>query len=228
METMQLYCKDCSNFPGGMPLQTFELLGPSWSGERIALPFGDPATGPVKVLEVVGWTDLFTGRPAQVHAAHVRWLPTGGPASDGPARPMLGYLVWGGNSGVRVLDPEAEPAAGQEHLPPGWGRPLVWIEDPADLPGAVLAVIDPASEQLAGSEEATRPGDSFTVGEIAAALKCPERAARKLLYDAGHHLDTMREDLAERVPWNAVIDLLAMRPSDRVGRILGELLGKTM
>lgn len=228
METMQLYCKDCSNCPGGLPLQTFELLGPSWSGACIPIPFGDPPAGPVKVLEVIGWTDLFTGRPAPVHAAHVRWLPAGSPVSDGPDRPLLGYLVWGGNSGVRILDPEAEPEPGAEHLPPGYGRPLVWIADPADLPGEVLAVIRPVGEQPAGQEKTPMPGDTFTVGEIAQALKCPERSARKLLYDAGHHLDTMREDPAERVPRTAVIDLLAMRPSDRVGRILGELLGKTM
>lgn len=141
MDTMQLYVKSTSNC-AGLPLQTFELLGPTWTGASIPLPFGDPDAGPVVIYEVIGWTDLFTGRPASVHAAHVRWLPSGSPAVEGPREPQEGYLVWGGNSGVRILDPDAEAEPGAEHLPPGFGRPLVWIEDPTDLSGEVLQEID--------------------------------------------------------------------------------------
>ena len=88
----------------------------------------------VKVLEVVGWTDLFTGRPCPVTVVKAL-APTG----------ATGYLVHGGNSGVRILDPTAEVEPWAEHLPPGYGWPLVWVDDPADLPGEVLAVIDPAA-----------------------------------------------------------------------------------
>lgn len=133
-ETLQLYVKMTSNCPDGLPLTMFEVLGEPWQGASIMLPFGDPAAGPVKVLEVVGWTDLFTGRPCRVTVVKAR-------APDG----SMGYLVHGGNSGVRLLDPTAEVEPGAAHLPPGYGRPLVWVEDPADLPGEVLAVIDPAA-----------------------------------------------------------------------------------
>ncbi len=136
-ETLQLYVKMTSNCPDGLPLTAFEVLGETWQGDSIMLPFGDPAAGPVKVLKVVGWTDLFTGRPCRVSVVKA-WAPDG----------SMGYLVYGGNSGVRILDPLAEPEPWAEHLPPGYGRPLVWLEDPADLPREVLAVIEPEARQV--------------------------------------------------------------------------------
>jgi len=139
MTTLQLYVKATSNYPDGLPLQGFERLSPEWTGESVLIPFGPEG----RLLEVVGWTDLFTGRPCAVHVLRVRWLPHQRPdISGGPDQAIEGYLVHGGNSGVRILDDEAEPTPGvDDHLPRGWGRPLVWIEDEADLPFAVLAVV---------------------------------------------------------------------------------------
>lgn len=151
-ETFQLYVKHTSNCEG-MPLQVFERLGPEWTGNSLRLPFG-PADEPRRVLEIVGWTDLFTGRSCPVHVAHVRWLPHERPdISGGPQTSQEGYLVWGGNSGVRALDPEAEPTLGAEHLPPGWGYPIVWVavEDVADFPQEVRDVITRAVCQGCGA-----------------------------------------------------------------------------
>ena len=125
MDTMQLYIRNT--------LQKFDLLGPVWQGGRLPIRFGDGA-----VRQVEGWTGIFTGRRCEVHVVKARWLAQPG----GPERPVVGYLVWGGDSGLRVLDQEPE---GTEYLPPGYGRVFIWIEDPADLPGEVLQVIDPAA-----------------------------------------------------------------------------------
>lgn len=147
-ETLQLYVKPTSNCQG-LPLQTFERLGPEWSGDSLALPFGEGeglADEEARTLEVVGWTDLFTGTPCPVHVALVMWLPHKRPdIGGGPGGLVVGYLVWGGNSGVRILDEEAEPTPGvDEHLPPGHGRPIVWVnlEDVDDLPAEVRAVVE--------------------------------------------------------------------------------------
>lgn len=135
----QLYVKNTSNCEG-LPLQTFERLGPEWEGENLMLPFGEDR----RTLKVVGWTDLFTGRPCKVHVARVRWLAHDRPdISGGPAEDTEGYLVWGGNSGVRILDDDAEPMPGvDDHLPPGYGRPIVWVDDVADFPAEVRATVE--------------------------------------------------------------------------------------
>ena len=143
---MQLYVKSTSNCEG-LPLQTFEELSPIWSGESLLLPFGDPAEGERQICEVVGWTDLFGGRPCAVHVAKVRWFPQPTQAArkvlSGPPEPIEGWLVWGGNSGVRILDDEVEPIPGlDDHLVArGYGRPIVWVEDADDLPAEVRAVV---------------------------------------------------------------------------------------
>lgn len=131
-EQFQLYVKQTSNCPEGLPLTTFEALGTHWQGESIMLPIGDPAEGAPQILEVVGWTDLMTGRPCAVAVVKAK-------APDG----SIGYLIHGGNSGVRILDPEADPLPGAAHLPPGRGQPLIWVEDPADLPADVRAIVEP-------------------------------------------------------------------------------------
>lgn len=117
-KTIQIYVKTTSNCEG-MPLQTFELLSPIWTGDKIRLPFGEPP----RVREVVGWTDLFNGQACPVNVAKVR-------AGD-----SVGWLVWGGNSGVRILDKTAPVTPGvDEHLPPGYGRAIVWVNDASELP----------------------------------------------------------------------------------------------
>jgi len=116
-----------------MPLTTFEELSPTWSGESLYIPFG-PSKGKRKRLKVVGWTDLFNGRPCPVHIVRAR--------HEG----VEGYLVYGGNSGVRVLTKKRaakdDATLYDAHLPPGYGMPIIWIEDIADLPRKVRAVVE--------------------------------------------------------------------------------------
>jgi len=133
MGTLNIYVKDCSNCPGGMELQLFELLSPVWSGERVRLPFGEGEQR--RTYTVIGWSDLFFGRPCKVKIARVRHCD-----SD-----AVGYLVWGGNCGVRILDRAAGRGQGGR-LPRGYGRPIIWVEDAADLPKQV-------QKRLASSEE---------------------------------------------------------------------------
>ena len=61
----------------------------------------------------------------------------------GVEEPIEGYLVWGGNSGVRILDEEATLMPGvDDHLPRGYGRPIIWVEDVGDLPPEVREVVE--------------------------------------------------------------------------------------
>jgi hypothetical protein len=74
--------------------------------------------------QVVGWTDLFTGRPHKLSAYRINW------------QGHHGILLCGGNSGVRVLanddDPDFRPDH-QAHLPNGWGLPVMFIQDETDF-----------------------------------------------------------------------------------------------
>jgi len=59
---------------------------------------------------------------------------------------MIGYLVHGGNSGVRILNEQAHAIPGvDDHLPNGYGRPIIWIaeEDAGDLPTEVQMLVNP-------------------------------------------------------------------------------------
>ena len=136
---MQLYVKMTSNCPDGMTLTTFELLGPTWEGEQILLPFGEGDER--RVLPVVGWTDLFFGQACPVSVTKVRNTPVDITGKQ-VAEPITAYLVYGGNSGVRVLDSDREPQEWESHLPPGWGMPIVWVESATDLPDDVRAVVE--------------------------------------------------------------------------------------
>lgn len=118
---LELYVKQTSNCEA-MPLTTFKLLSPTWSGESIDLPFGAYA----RMLQVVGWTDLHFGSPCPVKVVKAR-------RDD-----QVGYLVYGGNSGVRIMEPT--PGV-DDHLPSGWGQPIVWVERADDLPDDVRQVV---------------------------------------------------------------------------------------
>lgn len=136
---MELYVKATSNYPGGMPLTIFEELGATWTGDQIVIPFGEGDERRDRI--VVGWSDLFMGQPCEVSVVKARNTPrdiTGKVIEE----PSVGYLVYGGNSGVRVLDDEREPQEWDAHLPRGYGMPIVWIEDVNDLPADVRAVVD--------------------------------------------------------------------------------------
>jgi len=69
-------------------------------------------------------------------------------------------------------------------------------------------------------------GRFFTLAQIAETCTGGnEQAARKLLNDAGAKLDEYTKNPGETIPRKIVIDLLAMRAGDRIGRKLAELLG---
>jgi hypothetical protein len=128
MEKIALYVKSTSNSEG-MPLTMFQPLGPEWVGDELSLYFGEDEDR--RQFPVVGWTDLFFGTPTRVHVVKVEH------------QGAVGFLVYGGNSGVRILSDEAHAVAGvNDHLPPGWGMPIIWVEDAADLPDEVRAVVD--------------------------------------------------------------------------------------
>lgn len=74
-------------------------------------------------------------------------------------------------------------------------------------------------------------GQTFTIGELARRVTGGnERAIRQLLNDAGAdpRLDEYAEAPGQVVSRELVLDLLALRAGDSVGRRLRVLLGETM
>jgi len=113
-----------------MPLTSFEVLSEEWQGDSLVLPFGEQGEEQHKVE---GWTDLLfnnsypdvvRGCPTTVHVAKVR-------QGDN-----VGFLVWGGNYGVRI--------GGKG----GWGQALVWVEEVGDLPTSVQKVVNSKQASL--------------------------------------------------------------------------------
>jgi len=66
----------------------------------------------------------------------------------------------------------------------------------------------------------------YTVGMIADCLGCHETQARKLLNNAGANpwLDEYTPNISEVIPHSLVINLAAIRASDRIGRQLTVLM----
>ena len=125
MTQLNLYVKSTSSCPG-MPLETFNVTpGRTWTGDKLTMWFGTGAMR--RECEVIGWTDLFFGSPCKVHVVKTTWQ---GP-HDGHVH--HGYLIYGGNSGVRISDPEH----GER------GMACVWVDasDAGDLPAEVLEVV---------------------------------------------------------------------------------------
>lgn len=171
MESLQLYVKNTANCEG-LPLQTFDLLGPTWQGDSVTIPFiapgqddgaGDGADETLVTCEVTGWTDLFMGRPCPVKVAWARRLPQPTEAAEAIAgwpdwQRSTGILVWGGNSGVRVTGPGA--------YADGYGMPIMWLEDETLLPVDVRAVIRQAEEGAAEPARATDPDGAVILGKL--------------------------------------------------------------
>lgn len=135
-KTLTIYVKPNSNCHG-MPLTSFSELSPTWQGEQLVIPFEDGEAR--RNLTLVGWEDLFFGSPCSLRVVRVR--------TDGHE----GFLIYGGNWGIRILDEGAESIHGvDDHLPRGYGTPILWIDHIEDLPEEVRAVVAP----LHSSEEA--------------------------------------------------------------------------
>jgi len=129
--TLTIHVKPNSNCHG-MQLTSFSELSPTWQGEQIVIPFEDGEER--KNLTLVGWQDLFFGSPCSLQVVQVR---TGG---------HEGFLIYGGNCGIRILDELAESIPRvDDHLPGGYGTPILWIDRVEDLPEDVQAVVAPLS-----------------------------------------------------------------------------------
>ena len=129
MPTIELYVKNTSNVPGGLSLTSFETLSETWIGESIVLPFGPDGEEHHKVT---GWTDIVHSNP---YPDVVRGCPTTVYVVKVRQGDTPGYLVYGGNSGLRI--------AGRK----GWGQPIIWVEDAADLPTTVQTIVEPAEKE---------------------------------------------------------------------------------
>lgn len=113
------------------------LFGKRWSGERLTLT-GHAELG-LEGPDLIGWSDFYGGGPSKIHVAY---------ASSGS---RAGFLVWGGNLGLRVLPAGASFAPGaRDDLP---ALPLLWLPDPGHLPAQVRAAIRPLApgRRLEGS-----------------------------------------------------------------------------
>lgn len=120
------YVKPTSNSEGLALTTLSQLFGGEWSAWRYRADSILIRTGAdLTPRQVVGWTDLFSGSscPAVIYERIGD--------EDEPA-----WAIVGGNSGVRILANDDEPftpALGAEHLPPGWGSPVLLIEDGDDI-----------------------------------------------------------------------------------------------
>ena len=130
-ETFELYVKRTSNCDGA-PLTFFKRLSPMYKANRVRVRF-DLEHGKHAWYPVVGWTDLYGGSATQTY---ICWVENSG---------QVGVLVYGGNSGVRVLDRSVKPIPGiNEHLPRGFGQPWIWLAGATasqDLPEQVVRAI---------------------------------------------------------------------------------------
>lgn len=112
----------------GRFLPAFEVLGAEWVGRDIQIPFGADRK---RAFDVAGWSDHVGGYAVSVHVVKA--------GADG----RVGYLVYGGDGGVRILDQTAgadpEPT---ERFAEGRAAPLVWVVNGQDLPAAVQEVVE--------------------------------------------------------------------------------------
>jgi len=132
--TRSFYIKSTANSQG-MPLTTVEILSPVFQADEISLLTGQGEEEAFRT--VVGWTDLFMGHPCPMDFFWGRL------ARDGDVSPIACWVL-GGNSGVRILanedDEDFRTEGVDEHLPNGYGMPILCIED-EDIPPEVLEVI---------------------------------------------------------------------------------------
>lgn len=68
---------------------------------------------------------------------------------------------------------------------------------------------------------------TLTIGEIATALECDERTARKYLREVESNIRIDAQDPGEEVKRRTVIDAAAAHAGDEIGKRLIRLLGRT-
>lgn len=128
---MVFYVKPNNNCEGLELTSLEELLGGEWTPEPIWSGRPLVRTGSDLVpRQIVGWSSLFGGSAVDVRV-YAR--------TDG----VFQLAFVGGDWGVRILATRREAQRVQRetekyapwaaHLPPGWGRPLMTVEDPEDI-----------------------------------------------------------------------------------------------
>ena len=122
----------------GRSLPAFEVLGAEWVGQSVRVPFGADRK---RSFDIVGWSERAGGQAVSVHVVKV--------SADG----RVGFLVYGGDGGVRIVDqaPDTGPEPG-ERLAGGHAAPLVWVSKIEDLPVAVQEVVAHPICQRCGKE----------------------------------------------------------------------------
>jgi len=179
------YVKPNSNC-AGLPLTSLPaLLGGEWSerlwsGRPLILTGTDLAP-----RRVVGWSSLYGGSPTDVHA-YVRL--------DGHQVALLG-ADWGVRILARHVDRPTTAGRADEHLPAGWGMPLLTIQDFSDIHNASLTATVAAFIQRVRQQDALpqRAWDKYT-----ARVYCPA-CGRKLGHGCNHDcLDASPSDLYAR------------------------------
>jgi hypothetical protein len=77
----------------------------------------------------VGWSDHLINPMCNIHLYRIKWRCT-------PGDYQKGLLLTGGNSGLRILankEDEEFRTENDEHLPNGWGLPVIFIKDETDI-----------------------------------------------------------------------------------------------
>lgn len=103
------------------------LLGPRWTGMRLRLE--RPEDLGLEHGDLVGWSDFYGGGPCTVNVAY---------ATNGKRN---GYLVWGGNLGLRALPGHlghADRSLGDVLQP----LSILWIDDVSMLPAEVQEAVE--------------------------------------------------------------------------------------
>ena len=125
MSTFCLYVKT-SVHNRGTPVLSITRTGPEWSGKRLRMVDADGlglAHG-----DLLGWSDFYGGTVCDVHVAN---------ASDGQHE---GWLVWGGNLGLRSVPDDFEDLARLRSS--AWDAlPLLWVNDLRHFPAEVASVV---------------------------------------------------------------------------------------
>lgn len=168
---VEFYVKVTSNCAGLALTTLHELFGGAWSparwrGEAVELITGEDMTPRF----IVGWTDLYGGIACNC-AIYERI------GDDDPP----GWAFVGGNSGLRILANMDEAAddmfadmPGADHLPPGWGVPVLLVEHADDILDesvrAALGLDDaagiPAYDPPDWTGNAKPAGEDFAAGLI--------------------------------------------------------------
>lgn len=113
---------------GEMPEMEFVRLDIENFGPELIYNLDTPDGRPLRTFKVIGL--IAEGSRCDVHSVRAR---------DQNGRE--GILVYGGDGGVRILDDRVERKPGEEHLPKGYGFPILWRDALDGLSTEVIRVL---------------------------------------------------------------------------------------